>query len=232
VVIISRADAKAQGLKRYFDGSACLRGHVAERGTSNAECVECARERGREAKRRLRASPEGRNHLNALNSESRERHKDEINSRERAAHAKDPQRNRDSNKRSRDKDPERNRAWKRNDQEKNAETHRAWSLKANYGLPLEVYDYAIIKQLNLCAICKEPEATVEKSGKLRRLAVDHCHDTDEVRGFLCGKCNKAIGLMQDSSANLRAAADYLDAARQHARLSPAIARRLQIPIPD
>ena len=41
--IISRKDASARGLKRYFTGKSCKRGHVAERCTNNANCVECTK---------------------------------------------------------------------------------------------------------------------------------------------------------------------------------------------
>jgi len=42
--IISRKDALAKGLKKYFTGQPCLKGHVAERRTlSPCECVECCR---------------------------------------------------------------------------------------------------------------------------------------------------------------------------------------------
>lgn len=46
--IISRQDAIAKGLKRYFSGEPCVNGHIACRnvGRSN-ECVECKRERER-----------------------------------------------------------------------------------------------------------------------------------------------------------------------------------------
>lgn len=39
--IISKADAKAAGLKRYFTGAPCSRGHVAERYI-HGRCVPCA----------------------------------------------------------------------------------------------------------------------------------------------------------------------------------------------
>jgi hypothetical protein len=41
--IISRAEAKAKGLNRYFTGKPCKHGHVAERKVFNATCVECER---------------------------------------------------------------------------------------------------------------------------------------------------------------------------------------------
>jgi hypothetical protein len=40
--IISRSDAKAAGLKRYFTGEPCKRGHAAERRVSTAECIACS----------------------------------------------------------------------------------------------------------------------------------------------------------------------------------------------
>ena len=42
--IISRKEAQAQGLKRYFTGKPCKRGHVAERKASSGTCVECNRQ--------------------------------------------------------------------------------------------------------------------------------------------------------------------------------------------
>jgi len=45
--IITRAEARAQGSKRYFTGKACKRGHVAERYVSNLECVVCIYDKGK-----------------------------------------------------------------------------------------------------------------------------------------------------------------------------------------
>lgn len=41
--VVSRKEAKANGLKRYYTGNACLRGHKAERYTCNKTCVVCDR---------------------------------------------------------------------------------------------------------------------------------------------------------------------------------------------
>lgn len=43
--IISLADAKAAGYKRYFTGKPCLRGHVEERMVRGRQCLGCHRER-------------------------------------------------------------------------------------------------------------------------------------------------------------------------------------------
>jgi hypothetical protein len=63
VEIIARSEAKARGLKRFFTGRPCRRGHVAERLASDGNCVVCDRvnerawiERNRDREReRLRA---------------------------------------------------------------------------------------------------------------------------------------------------------------------------------
>jgi 5-methylcytosine-specific restriction endonuclease McrA len=41
---ISRADAKARGLKRYFTGLPCKYGHIEERVVANGLCIACAYE--------------------------------------------------------------------------------------------------------------------------------------------------------------------------------------------
>jgi hypothetical protein len=45
--IISRADARAAGLVRFFDGRACRAGHTAERYVKSGICCECNRERSK-----------------------------------------------------------------------------------------------------------------------------------------------------------------------------------------
>ena len=39
--IITQKEAKAQGLKRFFTGKPCRRGHIAERQCSNGHCLTC-----------------------------------------------------------------------------------------------------------------------------------------------------------------------------------------------
>lgn len=40
--VITRKRALAQGLRKYFTGKPCKRGHLAERLTSNSHCLECS----------------------------------------------------------------------------------------------------------------------------------------------------------------------------------------------
>lgn len=43
--------------------------------------------------------------------------------------------------------------------------------------------------------------------------IDHCHETDVVRGPLCNSCNMAIGLMADDPERMGAAAAYIRRSR-------------------
>lgn len=46
--------AAKQGKARYSDGKPCVHGHLGERYTRNAYCVECQRAQTRNAKARVR----------------------------------------------------------------------------------------------------------------------------------------------------------------------------------
>jgi hypothetical protein len=73
------------------------------------------------------------------------------------------------------------------------------------------YDKMWRQQKGLCGICKQPETALATptSTKTKRLAVDHCHNTGEIRGLLCGNCNVMLGFFDDDPERLEKAADYL-----------------------
>lgn len=62
--IISKAEARASGLRKYFTGKPCPRGHIAERDMEGA-CTECKRNYQREYQRRRFADPAKRAKKNA-----------------------------------------------------------------------------------------------------------------------------------------------------------------------
>lgn len=78
------------------------------------------------------------------------------------------------------------------------------NLRRRYGLSMDEYNAILAAQDGLCAICKGPPGA-------RRLAVDHDHETGEVRGLLCPNCNRGIGNFRDDPSLLRAAIEYLSA---------------------
>jgi len=88
---------------------------------------------------------------------------------------------------------------------KDPEYYRDWKLKAVYGITREHYDSLRQDQHYCCAIC----GIHEKHAKNATLCVDHNHDTGEVRGLLCHKCNVAIGLLQDNHEFCLNASQYL-----------------------
>ena len=75
-------------------------------------------------------------------------------------------------------------------------------IASNHGLSAAEYDRMIELQNNKCAICGKPETA-------RLLAIDHCHASGDVRGLLCGRCNRGIGMFSDDVSKLEAAAKYL-----------------------
>lgn len=81
---------------------------------------------------------------------------------------------------------------------------------AKFGLTVEQYDELLQKQNGVCAICKRPE-TIILNWKLKPLAVDHCHETNRIRGLLCAQCNVGIGNLKHNPDWLRAAALYCEA---------------------
>ena len=65
-------------------------------------------------------------------------------------------------------------------------------------MTLEEYDEMSEKQRGKCAICGLPETKKNQHG-VCRLAVDHDHETGEVRGLLCCRCNTFIGYLEKTN---------------------------------
>lgn len=81
--------------------------------------------------------------------------------------------------------------------------YRKHRLMNRYGISIEDYDDMLSEQGGACAVClSTPEVD-------RLLCVDHSHDTGEVRGLLCDKCNRAAGHCGDDPELLEALAEYL-----------------------
>ena len=50
----------------------------------------------------------------------------------------------------------------------------------------------------------------EVCGAFGRICFDHVHDTGKFRGWICNRCNSALGFVKDSPELLRRLADYLE----------------------
>jgi len=78
-----------------------------------------------------------------------------------------------------------------------------------YNITLGEYNILLKKQNHVCAICGEHEKTTLR-GKVKKLAIDHCHKTKAIRGLLCNMCNRGLGYFRDNTKILNSAINYLD----------------------
>ena len=86
--------------------------------------------------------------------------------------------------------------------EKFLNQRKSWHLKRTYGITLERYQLMLDAQGGVCAICRKVCS--------RMLAVDHCHESNKIRGLLCQRCNQGIGMFDDDPHTINMAGAYLD----------------------
>ena len=80
-------------------------------------------------------------------------------------------------------------------------------LRTRYGDPPDGYQ---------CPICNKTSDEVNrKGGNAGAFVIDHCHDTDTFRGWLCHCCNRGLGMMYDDVEMLQRAIDYLNRTAYH-----------------
>lgn len=82
------------------------------------------------------------------------------------------------------------------------EVHYKRNRLSRYRMTPEAFDALYQKQKGKCAICEE--------FKGQSLKIDHDHNTGQVRGLLCNKCNSGLGGLGDNIEGLRKALAYLD----------------------
>lgn len=79
-----------------------------------------------------------------------------------------------------------------------------------FGISKEHYTHLLSSQGYKCKICSNAETAVDaRYGKIKSLALDHCHTTGKLRGFLCDNCNRALGLLKENSTYFEKAIEYL-----------------------
>lgn len=99
---------------------------------------------------------------------------------------------------------ERNRAVSRMDS--NRLKDRFGHIRRKFGLSPESYEYLLDVQNNSCLICNK-EFTPET--RITGPNIDHCHETQNIRGILCGTCNSGLGMFKDNIDVLKNAIKYL-----------------------
>lgn len=67
-------------------------------------------------------------------------------------------------------------------------------LRRTYGITHDQYLTLLSDQGNKCAICE----TILEIDDNTKCHIDHDHETNTVRGVLCGRCNMALGLVRES----------------------------------
>lgn len=86
---------------------------------------------------------------------------------------------------------------------KSQEWARHNNLLRLYSISLDEWEALFDKQGRVCAIC----GSSDKRGL--NWHTDHCHETNKVRGILCGWCNTGIGKLQESPEIFKKALEYL-----------------------
>jgi hypothetical protein len=101
--------------------------------------------------------------------------------------------------------------WRKRNPEQVSSDRKKYHLKELYKITPEQYDCLLMLQNGVCRICKKPETQISnKNKKIKMLAVDHCHNTNQIRGLLCASCNQGIGKFNHDSVLLREAALYCE----------------------
>jgi ribosomal protein L34E len=90
-----------------------------------------------------------------------------------------------------------------------SEYNRKFSLNKSYGITIEEYNKMFTNQNGCCAICKVHITEINQKRK-KHLSIDHNHRNGKIRGLLCDKCNRGIGLLQDDVQILLNAFNYLN----------------------
>ena len=86
--------------------------------------------------------------------------------------------------------------------------NRKWHIMRRYRITLEDYEEMLESQDNKCAICGGPP----NGSSVTKFCIDHDHESGEVRGLLCNKCNCGLANFRDDRDVLKNAAKYLERA--------------------
>ena len=104
--------------------------------------------------------------------------------------------------------------WYAKNKKRKAAYQRKYDLENLYGINEEKYQKLLKFQKHKCAVCFEPDKPNKK------LHIDHSHITGLTRGLLCGNCNKALGLLLDSTILLGRLIGYLRTWDFYTKLTP------------
>ena len=92
------------------------------------------------------------------------------------------------------------RDWRQARLEEVRKKDRVNRYKRTYGLSQEVAEALVENRQGICEICKLEDL----------LVVDHNHNTNQVRGFVCSSCNSALGYSRENIQTLKYMIKYLE----------------------
>lgn len=98
------------------------------------------------------------------------------------------------------------RQWRKDNPENNdkyLKRMRERTKERKYGITQEQFDQMLIDQDNKCKICNNEFKNTKDTH------IDHCHNSNIVRGLLCNCCNLALGQFNDNTDNMDNAIRYL-----------------------
>lgn len=85
------------------------------------------------------------------------------------------------------------------------------------GLTVTTYDELFDKQNGRCGICGTDDPS-KSDPRRKRFCIDHDHKTGKIRGLLCNKCNRTVGLFDDDIDIVRSALEYLSSTQDYKNL--------------
>jgi len=73
--------------------------------------------------------------------------------------------------------------------------NQRYNLLSRYSLTPDEYDVMLTEG---CEVC----------GSMYNLCVDHCHTSGKTRGCLCGRCNTALGMLEEDTERMERLIEY------------------------
>ena len=87
---------------------------------------------------------------------------------------------------------------------------RDWYFRTKYGLELEDIQQMWEERGGKCDLCECVKPAPHHEGPAyHKLVIDHCHDTERIRGMLCYKCNTALGQLGDTAEAIDRVLNYV-----------------------
>jgi len=199
--LIGAREAFDGGLTRYFTGKACKNGHVVERMISNGSCVSCLNEKSVERRKRDRADAYEATKVWRL---------------------KNPGARTEEARKYREKHPEKVRAKALAYRNRNLEECRARDREGARRMRALNPEGEKIRRMRHAK--KVEDQKIKDAGRPRadkcelcgvegKTVFDHCHEGGHFRGWICDRCNRVLGCVNDDTNLLQQMKDYLESNR-------------------